>query len=332
MTVQITIIGTGKIGASIGLALGAYKDMFVRVGHDIDNKVANRAKAMGALDKVSINLPSAVADAQIVVLALPLDQIKDTLKIIASDLKDEAVVMDTAPVKGEVLQWAEELIPTRRYYIGLTPALNPAYLDTPGLGVEAAHEDLFKNGIIAILPSPAAPSEAIKLASDFCHLLGAGHLFIDLVELDSMMAATYVLPQFIAAALVKTTIDQPGWQEARKLAGGPYANATSSVVQFGEASSLAEQALSAQDHLLRWIDVLMDNLSSLRQQLANKDAESLVEELKRAKTGREKWLKEKLVGDWAAVDNTSNVELPTVKDIFARMFTFGGRRKPKEPK
>ena len=34
MTVQITIIGMGQIGASIGLALGEHKDLFMRVGHD----------------------------------------------------------------------------------------------------------------------------------------------------------------------------------------------------------------------------------------------------------------------------------------------------------
>ncbi len=106
--------------------------------------------------------------------------------------------MDTAPVKSEVLQWAKELLPPKRYYIGLTPVLNPAYLDTPGSGVEAAHADLFKNGMMAILSPQGVPSEAIKLATDFSHLLGAEHLFMDPVELDSMMAATHILPQLIA--------------------------------------------------------------------------------------------------------------------------------------
>ncbi len=63
MTVQITIIGTGQIGASIGLALGEHKDLFIRVGHDKDIRVANQAKDMGALDRVDINLPNSVAEA-----------------------------------------------------------------------------------------------------------------------------------------------------------------------------------------------------------------------------------------------------------------------------
>jgi prephenate dehydrogenase len=332
MTIQITIIGTGQIGASIGLALGEHKDLFIRVGHDKDIRVANRAKDIGAVDRVDLNLPNSVAGAQIVILALPLDQIRDTLKFIAPDLQEEAVVMDTAPVKSAVLRWAKELLPPNRYYIGLTPVINPAYLDTPGLGVEAAHADLFKNGMMAILSPQGVPSEAIKLATDFSHLLGAEHLFMDPVELDSMMAATHILPQLIASALLNTTVDQPGWYEARKLAGRPYAAATSAATQFGEANSLSGQAISTHEHLVRWIDALMENLYVLRQLLASKDAEKLLTELARARVGREKWLEERKTANWAATESAPNVNLPTAKEVFSRMFTFGGGRKSKPPK
>jgi prephenate dehydrogenase len=287
---------------------------------------------MGALDKVDINLPSSVANASVVILALPLDQIYETLKFIGSELKEDVIVMDTAPIKNGVIQWAKELIPPNRYYIGLTPVLNPAYLDTPGSGVEAAHADLFKDGMMAILSPQGVPSEAIKLATDFTHLLGAEHLFMDPVELDSMMAATHILPQLIAAALLNTTVDQPGWYEARKLAGRPYAAATGAAEQFGEAGSLFSQAISCREHLVRLIDVYMDYLFTLRQQLSSNEAEKLLPELTRAQLGREKWLKERYTANWAASESAPNVQLPTAKEVFSRMFTFGGGRKPKQPK
>jgi prephenate dehydrogenase len=332
MTVQITIIGTGQIGASIGLALEAHKDLFLRVGHDKDIRVANQAKDMGALDRVDINLPNSVAGAGIVILALPLDQIQKTLKYIASELKEDAVVMDTAPVKSDVLQWASETLPPKRYYIGLTPVINPAYLDTFGTGVEAAHADLFKNGLMAIVSPQAVPSEAIKLATDFSHLLGAEHMFIDPVELDSMMAATHILPQLISAALLNITVDQPGWYEARKLAGRPYATATGLVAQFGAEKSLSSQAISTQAHLVRLMDALIENLSALRQQLSAEDSDKLLEELSRARLGREKWLSERFTANWAASESAPRVEIPNAREVFTRMFTFGGGRKPKPPK
>lgn len=332
MTVQITIIGTGQIGASIGLALGQHKDMFIRVGHDKDIRIASRAKDMGAVDKTDINLPSSVANASVVILALPLDQIKETLKYIGPELLEDTIVMDTAPVKNEVMQWAKELLPPGRYYIGLTPVLNPAYLDTPGTGVEAAHADLFKDGLMAIVSPQGVPSEAIKLATDFSHLLGAEHLFMDPIELDSMMTATHILPQLIAAAMLNTTVDQPGWYEARKLAGRPYAAATSAADQFGEAGTIFTQAISSREHLVRLIDAYIEYLYTLRQHLSSNEADKLLAELTQARLRREKWLRERFSANWAATESAPNVQLPTAKEVFSRMFTFGGGRKPKQPK
>lgn len=332
MSIQITIIGMGRLGVSMGLALAAQKDAFLRVGNDKDVKTANRAKQLGAIDRVEFNLPSSVVDAAIVILALPLDQIRDTLSLIASDLKKDAIVMDTAPVKADVIQWIGELLPPGCHYIGLAPVLNPAYLDIADSGIEAARADLFKNGLMAIVCPPGEPAEAIKLATDFCSLLGASHLFIDPVELDSMMASTHILPQLLAVALLNSTIDRPGWYDARKLAGHAYAQVISAIEGSGEGGSLTSQALTAQEHLLRHLDVLIDTLYELRQQLDSKEKEKFLQELEKAIAGRKEWLNERRTGAWFQADNTSNVDLPTAAQEFKRMFTFGSGRKPKQPK
>jgi prephenate dehydrogenase len=155
---------------------------------------------------------------------------------------------------------------------------------------------------------------------------------MDPTELDSMMAATHILPQLLAAALLNTTVDQPGWYEARKLAGRPYATVSSAAQKFGGAASIASQAISSRSHLIRLIDTYMEYLYTLRQQLDSNEAEKLQKELERAASGREKWLKDRSLANWAATENAPKVELPTGKEVFSRMFTFGGRRKPKPPK
>ncbi len=329
MPVKITIIGTGQIGASIGLALGKHKDMFLRVGHDKDLKIANRAKALGALDRVDINLPSSVDEAAIVILAIPQDQIKETLKYIADDLQEEAVIMDTAPIKGETLRWFAELLPERRYHIGLTPILNPAYLNAPGSGVESAHVDLFEHGVMAIVTPPQVPGEAIKLAADLSTLLGAEHIFIDPTELDSMLTGTYLLPQLLAAALTNTTIGEPGWQDARKLTDRPYSLVSGAIAALSEVNALTNQIISTREHLLRRMDVLVDYLYSLRQHIEDGDSGYLQQELQRAALGHAQWLKERTAGNWSANETASSVELPTARETFTRMFTFGGGKKPK---
>ncbi len=332
MAIQITIIGTGQIGASVGLALGTRHDLFVRVGHDKDHKVANRAKELGAFDRVESNLPRSVDGSAIVLVALPLDQVRDTFQLIASELQDEAIVIDTAPVKAEVFRWADELLPPRCYYIGTIPVLNPAYLHMSASGVEAARNDLFTNGLIAIVSPQGVPEEAIKLVTDFSKLLGASHLFVDPLELDSLIAATHILPQLLAAAMLNSTVDQPGWRDGCKLTGRPYAAIAEAANGFDRVDALTCQAIGAHEHLVRWIDVLMDNLYLMRQQLVTGEADKLHEQLAQAQLGYTKWLKDKETLGATTSVGINKVDYPTAGQEFRRMFTFGAGRRPKKSK
>ena len=327
MAVQFTIIGMGQIGTSIGLALAEHKDLALRVGHDKELHVANHAKKMGALDRVDINIPHAVEEAGVVVLAVPLDQVRDMLEVIGPCMKQDAVLIDTSPVKQSVLVWAKELLPPGRYYIGLAPVISPAYLDEHQAGAEAARPDLFKNGLAAIVSAPGVPSEAIKLATDLSHLLGAGHLFIDPLELDSLMAAVHTLPQLLAVALLEATVDQPGWREARKLAGRPFAQVTGLSEQFGTPQALTSEALANREPVIRLIDSLSASLSALRKEIYEQQTEALIKRFTSARSGRERWWQQRQRGDWAAEESAPPVELPTAKEIFSRMVGFG--RKPK---
>jgi prephenate dehydrogenase len=185
MPIQITIIGLGQIGASIGLALADKKDLVLRMGHDKEPGMAKKAEKLGAVDKTNYNLPASVREADIVVLALPFDAIRETLEFIGPDLKDGSVVMDTGVVKGPVFEWAKKYIPEGRYYVGLVPALNPACVHEMKAGIDAARADLFQKSVFGIAAPGGTPGEAVKLAADLVRLLGAEPMFMEQVEVDS---------------------------------------------------------------------------------------------------------------------------------------------------
>ncbi|HEX7973253.1 MAG TPA: prephenate dehydrogenase/arogenate dehydrogenase family protein [Anaerolineales bacterium] len=327
MTIQITIVGLGQIGASIGLGLANQPDLLHRVGHDRNQEVARQAEKKGALDKVDYNLPSAVRGADLVILALPMDQIRETMAIIATQLKAGAVVMDTAPIKEVVAAWAGELLPADRFYVGLTPVINPAYLHGTESGVEAARADLFSSGLLGIVAPPRTSSEAIKLAADLARLLGATPLFADPVEMDSLMAATHLLPQLLAAGLLNATVDQPGWFEGRKLAGRAYAEATGSIVHLSEPHTLTASVLLSREHVLRVLDSTIAALQAIRSDIEQQNTEALEARLERARRGREKWWKQRKAGDWIN-DAIPAHDLPDTNDMFGRLLGFG--RKPKK--
>jgi prephenate dehydrogenase len=313
MTVNITIIGLGRIGASIGLALAAHKDQVTVTGHDKSPTIAQVAKKLGAVDKVAFNLPASVENADVVVLSLPLDQVCDTLKVIAQDLREDAVVLDTSPAKAAAAAWVKELLPAKRHYIGLTPAINPQYLEESARGVDAAHADLFQHSLVAVSAPAGTAEAALKLAADFVTLLGASPYFADLAEVDGIMACVHILPQLAATALMESALNQPGWSDIRKLAGPAFAAGTASLAAE-EPSALAEAALQNQQTTVRVLGEYIAALSALREEIASGRKAGLEKRLKAVRKGREKWMAERAKDDWLAVEYGRS-ELPTTRNI-----------------
>lgn len=325
MTVQITIIGLGQLGASVGLALGKRRSDIHRVGHDKNHGTAKQAQKMGAVDSVKINLPAAVRKADIVLLSLPVNEIRDTLEVIAPDLSTDAVVMDTAPVQTSVAEWAQEILPESCHYVGLVPAINPKYLHRVELGLDAAEEDLFEDGVVVVGPLPGVPEEAVKVATDFIETLGAMPLFADMAETDGLMASTHIVPQLAAAGLLNAVVDQPGWVEGRKLAGRPFAALTSALVYQDEIESLSVAALLNRDNVTRVLDVVIGSLQGLRDDIANENREDVFKRLDMAFEGRDRWLMERIRGDWTSEGAKSNFKFPS---YWERLI---GVRKPSKP-
>jgi prephenate dehydrogenase len=302
MSVQITIVGLGQIGSSIGLALKAHEVNVRRVGHDKEPQAGKEAQRMGAVDDVKYNLPASIREAKIVILALPLAEVRETLRIIAPDLQEGTLVLDMAPAKATVSAWAKELLPPGRYYVGLTPAINPEYLHGTDFGVKAARADLFERGLIVINAPMGTPGNVFDLAMELVRLLGALPLLMDTAEADGIYSGMHVLPQLIAAALLDTTVDQPGWQDARKLAGRPYASVTAGAAYHDDVVSLAETAIENRENVVRLLNAYITSLINLRDEIEDNDREAVLRRLSDAWKGRVRWFDERVAAEWLKGD------------------------------
>ena len=322
MSVQITIVGLGQIGCSIGLALKAHGVNVHRVGHDKDPQAAKESQRIGAVDDVKYNLPASMREAKIVILALPLAGMRETLEIIAPDLQEGALVLDTAPAKATVAAWAKELLPPGRFYIGLTPAINPEYLHGIEFGVKAARPDLFENGLMVVNAPYGTPGNVFDLAMEFVHLLGAMPLLMDTAEADGVFSAMHLLPQLAAAALLDTTVDKPGWQEARKLAGRPYASVTAGLAYHDDIDSLGGMALENRENIVRLLNGYIASLLRLRDEIEANDNEAVRARLAEALQGRIRWFDERIAAEWLK-GGAQPIDAPSFGDRVNQML-FGG--------
>jgi prephenate dehydrogenase len=327
MSVQITLVGLGQIGGSIGLALAEHKDRFVRVGIDREPTVSRRAEKMGAVDKIAYNLAQSVRGSDIVVLAVPVDEIHEALQMIAPELKAGCVVIDTSPVKKAVEELARQILPEDRYFVGLTPSLNPVYLNDAKTGLDAAHADLFQNSLMILTSPQGAHQQAVQLAIDLSTVLGGRPFFSDPAETDGIAAASYTLPPLVAAALVNATVEQPGWRESGKVAGAAYSTATAAILALEDKKSMGEAALLNRENVLRVLDNLVEELETLRAAIDEKDAEMLHAYLAKARQAREAWMEQRYSGDWEKHNRPNAPKPPSFMERF--LGTTLGNKRPK---
>lgn len=324
MTVQLTVIGLNQIGLSMGLALKAGEYPIERTGSDADLLAERKALKLGAFDKVVHNLPAAVETADIVVLSLPVDEVRKTLEAISPALKSGAVVLETSVLKTAVMNWAENLLPEDRHLLSFTPTLNPDYLAQRSLGDEEAHADLFKKSVFLIGASEKTHPDAVKLAADFSTLLGAKPYFADLAEAEGLTALVHHLPQISAVALYRAVEGQPGWREARKIGGRSLMSALSPLENLDEHKEFGQALLHNSENTVRVIDNLVAELKKLREMVSSQDAEALKDYMEGAVEGRIDWVKKRQTLDW---EHMPRPELPTTGQWLGKLVGLGGKLK-----
>lgn len=326
MPVQITIIGLGQIGASLGLALGAHKDKVITVGHDKDFSIERLAQKNRVVDKTNHNLPDSVEDANVVVLALPVDEVRETLGYIAQEIKKDTVVVDMTPVKAEVAKWAQEILPDGVHYIGLVPTIGPDHLHATETGLDSAKADLFTKSTFLLSAPYGTPGEAIQLISGLVSLTGGSILITDFVESDGLMASVHLLPQLVSASLLNATMDQPGWREARKVASRPYFAATSALTEQDDAEVLQMLVIQNRENVLQKLDAMISALVELRSDIEDSNEKSLRDRLKKAQDGRQNWLNERFAANWTATKRETIEKISIKERLLGTMFSKPGAK------
>ncbi len=304
----VTIVGMGRVGVSIARGLRAADVGLTIVGHDRVRELAEEAKEkLGAIDRVEWNLVTAASVADILVLAVPLAELENTLMVIGEDVPAHALVLDLAPLKAQSLRWADKHLKSG-HYVGVVPVLAAAYLTDGRDEPAAATPDLFRGSIFCLLPSAKADPQAVDTAVAFGRLLGALPYFVDPLEYDSLAQAVETLPGLAAAALFGAVQKSTAWRDILRFANPSFAVATQPLVHGTDITSLA---LNDRAATLRWLDALLNELTAIRRLIQEGDREPIDLTLGGLLVQRERWLREREANDWADVTDTP-VDRPTM--------------------
>jgi prephenate dehydrogenase len=277
---------------------------------------------MGAVNKVDRNLISACAQADMIIMAIPASAIRETLELVARDLKSGCVITDTASVKVSVLKWADELLPDDVSFVGGDPIL---FGDEAG--IESARADLLAEKLYCLTPSTRASSDSVKLVTDLVAMVGAIPHFIDPHEHDGLIGGTEHLADVLAATLLRTLSASGGWRDMRRMCGATFDRVT--CFSNADTAEYSDRALLNRENLLRWIDAFQLELDRFRQMVAREEGEAIEQYYGAEMENRLQWLQDRASQNWG--DMPEKTDIPTAGEFMSQMLFGGlGRRRSSE--
>jgi len=222
MIERITILGTGLLGTSAGLALRAAGFGGTITGWNRGAEGAQTALSMGAVDVLAIDPLQAARESQVVLLAVPIYATLDWMEQLSGVLGPEHLVTDVGSTKAQITAAAGRLYntPERAAFL---PGHPMAGKERGGAALGDAN--LFRGAVWLFTDDPGwqrSPASA-ALVKDWRELVGAlGSRTIDMdaARHDALVGWVSHLPQFVATALSALLEEEVGDAPELKDVGG----------------------------------------------------------------------------------------------------------------
>lgn len=244
---RVAIIGLGLIGSSIARAVRAEMPTVRVTGHDASEAVRATARAIDLCDDITDQPGTAVIDADLVILCVPVGAMGAVAASIAADLPAGAIVSDVGSSKASVAAALEAALPGH----SLIPAHPVA--GTENSGPEAGFATLFKGRWCILTPPAGADPAAVERLSDFWHKLGATVEIMDAQHHDLVLAVTSHLPHLIAYTIVGTASDLESVTQ-------------SEVIKYSAGGFRDFTRIAASDPTM-WRDVFLNNKEAVLEML-----------------------------------------------------------------
>jgi cyclohexadieny/prephenate dehydrogenase len=248
---RIAILGVGLIGASIARAAREFGVTNTIQLYDVNAGVRERARVLG-LGEVFDDPAQAVAQAELVVLCVPVGAMGEALSACKPGLKVGAIVTDVGSVKQAVVSALTTLLPTSVYLVPGHPLAG-----TEHSGPDAGFAALFHNRWQILTPLPgddrADYAAAVDQVEAFWRALGANVERMDAARHDVVLAVTSHLPHLIAFNIVAMAEDLESVTE-------------SEVVKFSASGFRDFTRIAASDPTM-WRDVFLNNRDAVLEVL-----------------------------------------------------------------
>ena len=281
---QVTIIGVGLLGGSLGLVLKEQGLAKTVVGIGRRQVNLELAVQVGAIDRFASEPHEAVRDSDLIVLATPVDTYVSHVQRWGQHVPSGTIVSDVGSVKGQLVFDVEAALPSTAFFVGAHPIAGKEKS-----GVAHATSKLF-DGMRCIM-TPTSHTNADALAKIRCLWEKAGStvLSMDPMVHDWVLGAVSHLPHIAAFSLMHALQDlQEKTPEALSLldfSGGGLRDTTRIAASSPEM--WRDICLANRENLLIMVEQYITQLQAFKQLLNDHDGSGLTQNIEQAKILRE---------------------------------------------
>ena len=266
---RVAIVGLGLIGSSIARAVKARLPGVAVAGYDASDAVRGEARALGLGDMIADDPAAAVANADLVVLAVPVGRMADAAAAIVPGLKADAIISDVGSSKAGVAAALAKTLPDH--------VVIPAHpvAGTENSGPASGFATLFEGRWCIVTPPAGAPRDAVTAVTSFWEALGARVETMDAAHHDMVLAVTSHLPHLIAYTIVGTAseLEEVTESEVIKYSAGGFRDFTR--IAASDPVMWRDVFLANKDAVLATLQRFNEDLTVLQQAIRRGDGARL---------------------------------------------------------
>jgi prephenate dehydrogenase len=281
---KLAVFGVGLIGGSFALALK--RAGLVASVAGVGRSAQNMAKAteLGVIDEAVTDVAAALGGADLVLVAVPVQQTERVLREIAAHLEPGAVMTDGGSTKCDVVAAARAALGDKlSQFVPAHPIAGAEHS-----GVTAAKAELYRARTVVITPLPETAPEAKQRVEQAWLACGARVVDMTPQRHDAVLGAVSHLPHALAFALVDMFAARPDAADFFAFAGAGFRDFTR--IASSSPEMWRDICLANRDVLLAELSAYRQQLDVLQRHLQQGDGAALEQMFESARTARNAWL------------------------------------------
>jgi len=278
---RLAIIGIGLIGGSLSLALKKAGQVKHVVGYARSEATREQALSLGIIDAAAASIEAAVAEADVILLAVPMGAMASVLAEMAPHLTDNMIITDSGSTKADMAKVASDILGSRiSQFVPGHPIAG-----TEKSGPSAAFATLYQDHKVILTPMEQTNAAAVETIKVMWQQTGAEVTEMTVEHHDLVLAATSHLPHLLSFNLVGLLAQNEDVGEVLRYAAGGFRDF--SRIASSDPVMWRDICLSNHDAILTLLQQYQQQLTEIEQAIQQQDGDYLMTLFQSAKTARD---------------------------------------------